>query len=318
MIEQGKNPSASTPAFDALNTFLAYLEAERRASKNTLDAYQRDLAAFFGFLTAHLGEAPTLTHLEGLLPQDLRAYLAHRRQGEDRLGDRSVARALSAIRSFYRWLDLRCGIANARLGLVRGPRLKPLLPRPVSEDAAVELLSEAAEDDDASAPWIAARDAAVLTLLYAAGLRISEALSLKGRDHPLPESLRITGKGGKTRIAPVLQAARDAVTAYVAACPHGLDADAPLFRGARGGALSPRIVQAKMSALRARLGLPASATPHALRHAFATHLLANGGDLRAIQDLLGHESLSTTQRYADVEFSRLIEAYDRAHPRSGT
>lgn len=315
MQAQGRNLSRATPAEQALGLFLAHIAEERRFAAHSIAAYQRDLAAFLGFLSGHLGEPPTLAHLEGLLPQDLRAYLAHRRQGQDRLGDRSIARALSAIRSFYRWLDARGGIANARLSLVRGPRLKPLLPRPVDETAAAALLADAAEDVDAE-PWIAARDAAVLTLLYAAGLRISEALSLKGRDHPLPESLRITGKGGKVRIAPVLAVAREAVAAYVAACPHALDADGALFRGARGGPLSPRIVQAKMSALRARLGLPASATPHALRHAFATHLLANGGDLRAIQELLGHESLSTTQKYADVDAQLLIAAYDAAHPRS--
>lgn len=296
--------------------FLAYLEEEKRFSAKSIEAYGRDVAAFLGFLATHLGEPVVVAHFESLTPADLRAYLAARRRGETRLGDRSLARALAAIRSFFRWLDVRAGIANARIGLVRGPRPKPLLPRPVGEDAAAALLADAAEDEDA-APWIAARDAAVLTLLYAAGLRISEALSLRGRDHPLPDALRITGKGGKTRIAPVLPVARDAVTDYVAHCPYALDPEGPLFRGAKGGALSARVVQAKMRALRIRLGLADSATPHALRHAFATHLLAHGADLRAIQELLGHESLSTTQKYADVEAERLLAAYDAAHPRSG-
>ncbi|NDC59500.1 MAG: tyrosine recombinase XerC [Alphaproteobacteria bacterium] len=315
MPTQGRNPLRTTPAEQALALFIAYLADEKRFAAKSIEAYQRDLSAFLGFLNGHFGEAIRVSHLESLLPSDLRAYLAHRRRGDDKLGDRSIARALSAIRSFYRWLDTRGGIANARLALVRGPRLKPLLPRPVSETAAVALIEEAGED--AAEPWISARDAAVLTLLYAAGLRISEALALKGRDHPLAETLRVTGKGGKTRIAPILPAAREAVAAYAAACPFALTPDDPLFRGARGGALSARIVQHKMQALRARLGLPPSATPHALRHAFATHLLAHGADLRAIQELLGHESLSTTQKYADVETDRLIAAYDAAHPRSG-
>jgi integrase/recombinase XerC len=299
-----------------MDLFCAYLETEKRFSPRTIDAYRRDLAAFLGFLAGHLGEPATLAHLESLSPRDVRAYLAFRRRGEDALGDRSIARALSALRSFHRFLDQRAGIANARLGLVRGPRLKPLLPRPVGEDDARALLDQAAEEPEGGEPWIALRDAAVLTLLYGAGLRVSEALSLTGRDHPLPDALRITGKGGKTRIAPVLDIARHAVAAYVDACPLGLDADAPLFRGAKGGALSPRIVQRVMQRARAHLGLPLSATPHALRHAFATHLLAHGADLRAIQELLGHESLSTTQKYADVESARLIAIYDAAHPRS--
>lgn len=316
MQDQGRNPSRATPAEQALALFLAYLESEKRFSAKSIEAYGRDVAAFLGFLATHLGEPVTVAHFESLEPADLRAYLASRRRGEAKLGDRSIARALAAIRSFFRWLDVRAGVANARIGLVRGPRPKPLAPRPVGEAAAATLLADAAADEDASAPWIAARDAAVLTLLYAAGLRISEALSLRGRDHPTPEALRITGKGGKTRLAPVLPVARDAIAAYVAQCPYALDADAPLFRGAKGGALSPRVVQAKMRTLRIRLGLADSATPHALRHAFATHLLAHGADLRAIQELLGHESLSTTQKYADVESERLLAAYDAAHPRS--
>ena len=317
MTMQGRNPSRSTPAEQALELFLSYLETEKRFSPRTIEAYQRDLSAFLGFLVGHLGEPATLAHLESLSPRDVRAYLAFRRRGEDALGDRSIARALSALRSFHRYLDQRAGIANARLALVRGPRLKPLLPRPVAEDDARAVLADAAaEGDEDSEPWLALRDAAVLTLLYGAGLRISEALSLRGRDHPLPDALRITGKGGKTRIAPVLDVAREAVAAYVAACPFALDAEGPLFRGAKGGALSPRIVQRGMQRTRARLGLPQSATPHALRHAFATHLLAHGADLRAIQELLGHESLSTTQKYADVESARLIAIYDAAHPRS--
>jgi integrase/recombinase XerC len=302
------------PATPLLGAWTQYLAQERRFSPHTVEAYGRDVAAFLGFLVEHLGEEPSPSALAKLEPQDLRAYLAYRRQGDAPLRDRSLSRALAAIRAFYRWLEKRHGVENARIGLVRGPRLKQTLPRPVSEASALALIGEAEIDSDI--PWIAARDAAVVTLLYAAGLRISEALSLTGADHPLPETLRILGKGGKTRLAPILPAARDAVSVYVRACPFAIAGDTPLFRGAKGGPLSPRIVQALMARLRVRLGLPDSATPHALRHSFATHLLAGGGDLRTIQELLGHASLSTTQRYADVDSEGLIAAYKAAHPRA--
>jgi integrase/recombinase XerC len=221
---------------------------------------------------------------------------------------------LAAIRSFYRYIERRHGLANARLALVRGPRLKRSLPRPVSEAGARDLITEA--QSTATEPWIGARDAALITLLYAAGLRISEALALGGGDLPLPETLRILGKGGKERLVPLIAPARDAVARYAALCPFALTEDAPLFRAARGGALSPRMAQALMERLRVRLGMPSSATPHALRHAFATHLLANGGDLRAIQELLGHESLSTTQTYTSVEAQKILQSYRSAHPRA--
>jgi len=297
-----------------LSQWIAHLRDERRFADNSVDAYQRDVATFLGFLTNHLGADPSGRDLAELEPRDLRAYLAHRRQGADALGDRSISRALAAIRSFYRYIERRHGLANARLALVRGPRLKRSLPRPVSEAAARKLIAEA--QDTASDEWIGARDAALITLLYAAGLRISEALSLTGGDLPLPETLRIVGKGGKERLVPLLAAARQAVARYAELCPYDLSEDAPLFRASRGGALSPRMAQALMERLRGRLGLPSSATPHALRHAFATHLLANGGDLRAIQELLGHESLSTTQTYTSVEAQKILQSYRRAHPRA--
>jgi integrase/recombinase XerC len=297
-----------------LAAWIGYLRDERRFAANSIDAYERDVGAFLDFLDAHLGQAVDSAALAGLEPRDLRAYLAQRRQGADALSDRSISRALAAIRSFYRYLDRRCGLANARLGLVRGPKLKRSLPRPVSESAARALIDEA--EASSATPWIAARDAALITLIYAAGLRISEALSLKGADRPLQDALTIVGKGAKHRRVPMLAVAREAIERYAALCPYALSNDAPLFRGARGGPLSPRIMQALMSRLRARLGLPASATPHALRHAFATHLLAQSGDLRAIQELLGHESLSTTQSYVDVNSAQLIEAYRTAHPRA--
>ncbi len=303
-----------TAASALLSQWTAHLRDERRFSDNSVAAYERDVAAFLGFLSGHLGDEPGAKDLAELEPRDLRAYLAYRRQGPDALGDRSISRALAAIRSFYRYLERRHGVKNARLSLVRGPKLKRSLPRPVSEGAARNLIAEAANAN--ADDWQGARDAALLTLLYAAGLRISEALSLTGGDLPLPEVLRVHGKGGKERVVPLLAAARQAVARYVELCPYAIDEDAPLFRASRGGAFSPRMAQALMERLRIRLGLPSSATPHALRHAFATHLLANGADLRAIQDLLGHESLSTTQSYTSVEAQKILQAYRRAHPRS--
>ena len=294
--------------------WVAHLRDERRFAANSVEAYERDAGAFLDFLRDHLGGAPSDKDLADLEPRDLRAYLAHRRQGPDALSDRSVSRALAAIRGFYRYLERRHGLKNARLALVRGPKLRRTLPRPVSEAAARDLIAQAR----ASAPqdWIGARDGALVTLLYASGLRISEALSLTGADRPLADTLRITGKGGKQRLVPMLAAARDAIERYATLCPYALTKADPLFRGVRGGALSPRDAQALMERLRARLGLPSSATPHALRHSFATHLLANGGDLRAIQELLGHESLSTTQTYASVETQKILQSYRAAHPRS--
>ena len=301
-------------AHTLLAQWIAHLRDERRFASNSVEAYERDVAAFLGFLANHLGGEPTASDLATLEPRDLRAYLAQRRQGDCALADRSISRALAAIRSFFRYLEKRHGIANARLSLVRGPKLKRPLPRPVSEDAARALIAEA--DETAAAPWIGARDAALITLIYAAGLRISEALALTGAARPLEASVRIRGKGGKERIVPILAAARHAVERYAEACPYALTIDQPLFRAARGGPMTPRMAQALMQNLRGRLGLPSSATPHSLRHAFATHLLNNGGDLRAIQELLGHESLSTTQGYMSVETKKISQSYKSAHPRA--
>ena len=235
------------------------------------------------------------------------------RASDQPLTDRSVARALASIRSFFQFLDRRRGLSNAEVNFVRGPRLKPPAPRPVSENSAFDLIEMAS---DGSTPWIAARDSAVLTLLYGCGLRISEALGLTGSDATLPQTLIMKGKGGKTRIVPTLPAARDAIADYVRQCPFHMDATTPLFFGARGGPLSARVVQLAMSKMRGSLGLPSTATPHALRHAFATHLLQAGGDLRAIQELLGHASLSTTQRYTEVNPAFMMSAFMAAHPRA--
>jgi integrase/recombinase XerC len=297
----------------ALAAWLEHLAHERRASPRTLEAYGFAGQRYLTFLEQHRGAALSLADLGGLTAGEVRAWLAHLRQGDHPLSPRSLSQALSAIRGFHGFLDRRLETPNAAIALVRGPKVKPGAPRPVSEDQARGLIAEPSLDPDLC-DWEAARDEAVLTLLYGCGLRISEALSLTRADAPLPASLRITGKGSKTRIVPVLPAVREAVDAYLAAAPFALSPDEPLFRAKRGGPLSPRHVQATVQALRSRLGLPASATPHALRHSFATHLLGAGADLRSIQELLGHASLSTTQRYTQVDAAALLSAYSKAHP----
>ncbi|WP_296167130.1 tyrosine recombinase XerC [uncultured Brevundimonas sp.] len=309
-------------AAEALSAWLEHLAHERRLSPRTLEAYGHIGPLYVAFLERHRGEALSLTDLGTVSAAEVRAHLAERRAGDgsDRpgrsgLAARSISQTLSAIRAFHGFLDRRCATPAPQLALVRGPRIKPSLPRPVSEDQALGLLAELQADLDA-APWEAARDRAVLTLLYGCGLRISEGLSLTRSDAPLGETLRITGKGGKTRIAPVLPAVREAVDDYLALLPFALSPDEPLFRARRGGPSSPRHVQATVQHLRGRLGLPASATPHALRHSFATHLLGAGADLRSIQELLGHASLSTTQKYTAVDAAHLLAAYADAHPRA--
>jgi integrase/recombinase XerC len=303
----------------ALIVWLNYLTHERRASPRTVEAYGAGVTAFLAFTEQHRGESLALADLGEISAAEFRAYLAHRRSGERQLSPRSLSQALSALRAFYQWLDRRQGVANPALALVRGPRVKPGQPRPVSEDQARGLLTEAGDPDmrpDGFEPWEAARDVAVLTLLYGCGLRISEALSLKRGDAPLRDVLRIVGKGSKTRMVPVLPAVACAVDAYVAHLPFPLAPDDALFRAKRGGELGPRRVQALMQTLRGQLGLPDSATPHALRHSFATHLLGGGADLRTIQELLGHASLSTTQKYTEVDAAGLLAAYASAHPRA--
>ena len=306
---------ATRDADAALLAWLQHLAHERRCSPRTLEAYGGAVRTFLAFLEQHQGERPTLASLGGVKAAELRAFLAFRRSGMRPLSPRSLSQSLSAIRTFYRWLDRRMGVANAEVALVRGPRVRPGVPRPVSPDVTQGLIGEAGDDAERD-PWENARDAAVLTLLYGCGLRISEALSITRAEAPMPDTLRITGKGGKTRLAPVLPAVAEAVDAYLAELPFPLAPEEPLFRGKRGRPLGARYVQALMAKLRGRLGLPDSATPHALRHSFATHLLSGGADLRTIQELLGHASLSTTQRYAEVDAARLMDAYGKAHPRS--
>ncbi|WP_429815003.1 tyrosine recombinase XerC [Ensifer sp. B1-9] len=289
------------------------LMRERRLSDNTVEAYERDTRQFLTFLTGHLAGPPRLSDIRTLRPADLRGFLAQRRKGG--AGARTLGRGLAGLRSFLRFLE-RNGLANAAgATAVRSPKQPKSLPKPLTDREALNVVTSEAQL--AEEPWIAARNAAVLTLLYGCGLRISEALGLTSGDFAGgPSSLRILGKGGKTRLVPLIQAARDAVAAYVKLCPYRPAADEPLFRGARGAKLQPAIIQREMQKLRGALGLPDTATPHALRHSFATHLLAGGGDLRTIQELLGHASLSTTQVYTGVDSARLLEIYDRAHPRA--
>lgn len=301
------------PAFsDALGRWLDDLRALDGAAANTLKAYRADVSGFLVFLALYHGRSEGLAALAALPQTDLRAWMAAERARG--ISARSLARALSAVRGFTGWLAEREGFDASTLLSARGPKYRRKLPRPLSEAAAFQVIAVMGEDP--ALDWVAARDAAVVTLLYGCGLRISEALGLTGAAHPLPDTLRITGKGNKQRLVPVLPAAREAVAVYAGLCPHDLTRSGPLFRGVRGGVLNPRLIALAMEKARARLGLPASATPHALRHSFATHLLSAGGDLRAIQELLGHASLSTTQAYTAVDTARLMEVYDRAHPRA--
>lgn len=300
-----------------IEDWLRHLEAERRASAHTVAAYGRDLVLFLDFLRDHLGGLPDLAALAALEPRDLRGFLA-RRAGES-VARTSQARELSVIRSFFRFLERRGLGRNDALRVIRGPRLPRAVPKPLTpEDAAATLDSPDLAAPGTAEPWLIARDTAVLSLLYGCGLRLGEALGLTRGEAPLPgaRALVIRGKGGKERMVPLLPAVTAAVAQYLALCPHPLPASGPLFVGQRGGPLNPRLVQRLMEGVRARLGLSDTATPHALRHSFASHLLAGGGDLRAIQELLGHASLSTTQRYTSVDAARLMEVYNRAHPRA--
>jgi len=297
---------------DAFEAWRAWLAVEKRCSDHTLAAYTRDLTAFLAFSGRHLGEPASLAHLSAMRLGDFRAWLAARRA--DGLTATSNARALSTLRGFFHWLDRRGLAHNAQISALRTPKLPKALPKPLAVADAVHAVADVGALSEE--PWIAARDVAVLTLLYGCGLRIDEALSLNRDVLPLRESLTVIGKGRKQRIVPVLPAVKSAIEHYVARCPYQPKPEGPLFLGARGARLRPEIVQGQMRKLRVALGLPDTATPHALRHSFATHLLAGGGDLRAIQELLGHASLSTTQRYTGVDAERLIEVYEKAHPRA--
>ncbi|MET3355559.1 UNVERIFIED_ORG: integrase/recombinase XerC [Xanthobacter viscosus] len=309
--------SAVTPDVGAaIEAWLARLAHERRLSHKTLEAYARDLSVVMLRLTDHLGARPGLDDLSALTPADVRAVLAARRA--DGVAPRTLVRLLAAARSFGRHLE-REGLGRVgALTAVRAPKVPRSLPKPVSIAAARALSDPATRAGEDREAWVLARDAAVIALLYGAGLRISEALGLTPRDVPPDaESITVTGKGRKTRMVPLIAPVRRSIAEYQAICPHTLGLEGPLFRGTRGGPLSPRIVQLAVERMRGALGLPQSATPHALRHAFATHLLSRGGEIRAIQELLGHASLSTTQIYTEVDATALMAAWRAAHPRSG-
>jgi integrase/recombinase XerC len=310
-------PFAAADVARELVRWLTHLGAERRMSALTVEAYRGDVARFLAFLAEHLGRPPSLAALARIEVRDVRAFMSARRT--EGISSRSLMRALAAVRSFARFLERNGRGKVGALAAVRSPKIPRTLPKPLGVAAAKRLTDAELRAGEEREPWIFARDAAVLALLYGSGLRISEALGLKRRDVPLPgagDVLVVTGKGNKTRMVPVLQNVLALVQDYVAMCPHPLPAEGPIFVGARGGPLNARIIQLTMERLRGALGLPDSATPHALRHSFATHLLSRGGDLRAIQELLGHASLSTTQIYTGIDSERLLEVYKAAHPRA--
>ncbi len=302
----------SPAARDALQGWLSHLKSLDGKAAHTLTAYARDVTGWLAFLAQHRGGTEGLAAIATVPASDLRSWMAAERARG--VSARSLARSLSAVKTFTAWLADRQGTDATTILSTRGPKYRRKLPRPLSVDAAADMIETVGEQ--AQEDWVAARDVAVVTLLYGCGLRISEALGLTGATHPLPDVLRITGKGNKTRLVPVLPAARAAVARYATLCPHDLTPAEPLFRGTRGGPLNPRLIALVMEKARMQLGLPSTATPHAMRHSFATHLLAAGGDLRSIQELLGHASLSTTQAYTAVDAARLMEVYESAHPRA--
>jgi integrase/recombinase XerC len=300
-----------------MTRWLTHLRSERRLSPKTLEAYARDIRQCLNFLCEHWGTRVTLAKFSKLEASDIRAFMAMRRA--DDIAGRSLMRALAGLRSFGRFLEREGKGKVGALSAIRAPKVGKTLPKPLPMAAAKRLADADERAGETRETWVLARDAAVMALLYGSGLRISEALGLKRRDVPKPgegDVLVVTGKGNKTRMVPVLQNVLQLIEDYTAICPYALPPEGPTFVGARGGPLSPRIIQLAMARLRGALGLPDSATPHALRHSFATHLLSRGGDLRAIQELLGHSSLSTTQIYTGIDSERLLEVYRSAHPRS--
>lgn len=297
---------------DILNDWLAMKGAMQSISKNTIKAYRQDLLDFFTFLTRHHGSVLGKSSLCSVALIDMRSWMAYQRR--QKISPRSLARKLSAVKSFYRWFAEREGFDATTILSVRAPKFQARLPRPISEDSAKSILETVRRKS--REPWVNARDLAVVSLLYGCGLRISEALALRGKNAPLNNSLRILGKGGKERFVPVLTIAAQSVAEYMHLCPFELGANAPLFRGVRGGALNQRQIQKVIEQIRHQLGLPSTVTPHAFRHSFATHLLNAGGDLRSIQELLGHRNLSTTQAYTAVDTLRLMEVYRDTHPKA--
>jgi integrase/recombinase XerC len=312
-----KLPFAANEVVAELLRWRAFLAGERRMSPKTVEAYVRDARQFLAFMAEHLGGRVTLARLLKLAPADVRAFMASRRG--DGIGSRSLMRMLAGVRSFTRFLEREGKGRVGAVSAVRAPKIAKTLPKPLAVSDAKQMADVDLRAGDEREPWVLARDAAVLALLYGSGLRISEALGLKRKAVPAPgqgDAVTVTGKGNKQRMVPVLPQVLGLIADYAKLCPYDLPADGPLFVGARGGPLSPRIVQLAMAQLRGALGLPDSATPHALRHSFATHLLARGGDLRAIQELLGHASLSTTQIYTAIDAERLMDVYRSTHPRA--
>lgn len=296
----------------AINTWQAWLDSERRASKHTLDGYGRDLASFLSFLRGYRGEEPALSMLSGLQAVDFRAFLAQRMS--EGISKTSLARAMSTLRGFFRFLEKNELAVNAAIKTIRSPRVPRSLPKALNVEDALETLDMAKELQEE--PWLAARDFALLALLYGCGLRLGEALGLTCREAPQADFMVVTGKGNKQRLVPVLPLVHDAIQEYLRLRPFPVEPSAPLFVGARGKTLNPGVAQRQVRRIRELMGLPEMATPHALRHSFATHLLAGGGDLRTIQELLGHASLSTTQRYTSVDAATLSGIYHAAHPRA--
>ncbi|HUI15333.1 MAG TPA: tyrosine recombinase XerC [Xanthobacteraceae bacterium] len=315
MAKSSELPDIIAPKVAAeIEAWLKHLGAERRMSPKTVEAYRRDVLQFLAFLAGHLGGAPSLQDLAALKSADVRAFLSLRRT--QNIGSRSLMRSLAGLRAFARFLEKNGKGKVGALAAVRAPKIGKTLPRPLTSDVAKSMADPGSAAGDGREPWIHARDAAVLGLLYGCGLRISEALGLKRGDFGARDVLTVMGKGRKQRMVPLIAPVAKLVADYIALCPFDLPDQGPLFVGAKAGPLSPRLIQLAMARLRGALGLAETATPHALRHSFATHLLARGGDLRSIQELLGHASLSTTQIYTAVDAERLIEAYRAAHPRA--
>lgn len=307
----------AAPGLEALQrAWIEHLAGERRMAALTLDAYRRDIRQFLDFVSARIGCPPTLKDLSALTQADARAFLASRREAG--VSNRSLLRGLAGLRSFLRFLDREGHAKIDAFAAARTPKTARRLPKALNVSDARDLLDPETRSGESRAPWVLARDAAVLALLYGCGLRISEALGLRRGEAPIGrrDLVTVRGKGGKTRSAPVIEPVRRAIETYLELCPYRLESDGPLFVGAKGGPLSPRIVQLAVERMRGALGLPDSATPHSLRHSFATHLLGRGGDLRSIQELLGHASLSTTQIYTAIDTQRLLAAYSSAHPRA--
>ncbi len=306
----------STDLAAAIERWMSHLKAERGCAAATLEAYARDLRQFLAYLKRALNHPPSLADLDRIDAKTVRGFLAERRKSG--AISRSLARSLSALRTFFRWMEREGVLSNRALRQTSSPKIPHSVPKPLNVEAAAAVV--ASETETAGEDWIAARNRAVLLLLYGCGLRISEALSLTLRAAPIDgrDVMVISGKGGKERIVPALAIVSAALARYIDLCPFPISPDGFLFLGARGGPLSPRLVQLAMEKLRADLGLPDTATPHALRHSFATHLLSAGADLRQIQELLGHASLSTTQAYTEVDRDRLLAVYDAAHPRAAS